>query len=228
MAHLELSSQMNIWKASITNQQRQEQGNKDAFIQNVEQRIYQNQPPTTVDKLEAYTRTSMKLKTFNRILHEMEVLGAYLQDIVNNQFPPEAIQSASYLMAMTMLDPHDLSKEYMKKIFKKMKIEQPISDHNSLICYGKLKPSEEDVIFETEKLSEEVKDTKGLLIGTLMQSPKYKAKIILLQQIRRNQLNQCTGPQPNFVDPGAYGMPQQPGPPDFYIPQPGMPQPYMK
>ena len=218
MTSIELSSEMNMWKASITNQRRRELSNTESFKQIVQSKIAQNQPPTAVDKLESYTLSAMKLKTFDRILHEMDVLNAFLDEICQKHFSQDAISAASYLMAMTMLDPQDLSKQSMKKIFKKIKIEQPISDHNALICYGKLKPSEEDVIAVTEALAAEVKDSKGLLIAVLMGSPKYKPKIILLQQLRKNGFN-----------PGNNNTFNQSPPPmqqnAFFIPQPGMPQP---
>ena len=218
MTSLELSSEMNLWKASITSQRRTAVSTTENFVRDVQLKISQNQPPTTVQKLEEYTIWTMKLRTYDRILHEMEVLNAFLEDICQKRYPPDAISSASYLMAMTILDPNDLSKQSMKKIFKKIKIEQPISDHNALICYGKLKPSEEDVIAVTEALTNEVKDAKGLLIAVLMGSPKYKPKIILLQQLRKNGFN--PGSNNNYNQ----GPPQSP-PVNYFIPQPGMPQP---
>ena len=229
MTSLELSAQMNTWKASITAQQRREAGNVESFEENIANKIFQNQPPTTVQKLEAYTLSVMKLRTLERIVHEMDVLNAYLDEIVQKKnISPDAIQSASYLMAMTMLDPQDLSRQAMRNIFKKIKIEQPISDHNSLVCYGKLKPSEEDVIAQTEALAETTKDTKGLLIAILMASETYKAKIVLLQQIRRNSLSQATD-FPGNVDAPSAPPPQPmmppPNDPNAFLPQPGMHQP---
>ena len=187
MSEYDMKGDINVWKASITSQQMKESQNVSSFVSNVQTKITANQVPTTIENLEKYTISVMKNKTYQRILKEIEILISYLSDVANKFFPPEAVQSASYLTACTILDPLDLSKESMQKIIKKMDISQPTTDHATLICYGKLKPSQEDVISQTQELIKEVNDDKGLLWAVLMSSEKYKAKIVLLQQINNRQ-----------------------------------------
>ena len=208
-----MKGDINVWKASISSQQRKESQNITSFVSGVQSKISANQVPTTIENLEKYTISVMKNKTFTRILKEIDILISYISDIANKVFPPDAVKSANYLTACTILDPLDLSKESMQKIIKKMDISQPTTDHATLICYGKLKPSQEDVIALTQELIKEANDNKGLLWAVLMASEKYKAKIVLLQQINNRQ----NGVFPNNDDVSPC-QPCMPPPGTFFIP----------